>query len=328
MQPAPTQSADRTDEARPARIRRLFGRLATASLVLTFMVIIASAFLRHTQAGLGCADWPACYGRVAADAQAVAPSLGVHLARLLHRLAASSALLLIVALLWLGKGVAGFRRERAFAVLSLAIALGLAALGLFTPGAQTLAVPLGNLLGGFLMLAVLAALAGHCGSNRHDAPLPAPTAPRVLVPALLAAVLVEALLGGLIGTQFALQACPALDRCAAAGDAFAGIPLNPFRQPVIVASHVVAPAGAAGIHLLHRAAGVGIALGALWLAFALRRSDPRSASLLAALALAAPLLGATAILLIPALAVTVLHNAAAAALIATLAYLAVRSAPR
>jgi hypothetical protein len=41
-----------------------------------------------------------------------------------------------------------------------------------------------------------------------------------------------------------------------------------------------------------------------------------------ALALATPLLGATAVVTMPSLAVTVLHNAAAAALIATLAYLA------
>jgi hypothetical protein len=45
------------------------------------------------------------------------------------------------------------------------------------------------------------------------------------------------------------------------------------------------------------------------------------------LALTIPLLGIAAVLAMPALAITVLHNAAAAALVATLSYVGARSPP-
>ena len=69
-----------------ARVHKWFVRLAVASAALMFVVIVASAYLRHWQAGLACPDWPACYGRVDVEAVA-APPLPVRAARLAHRLA-------------------------------------------------------------------------------------------------------------------------------------------------------------------------------------------------------------------------------------------------
>lgn len=320
----PTATAD----ARSAQTRQRFARLGLAALVLTFIVVVASAFMRHTQAGLGCPDWPACYARIADTVDVSTTTIGVHVARLLHRLAASAALFAIVAMLWLARGVPGFGRERALAGAALTVALALAALGILTPGATLPAVPLGNLGGGFLMLALLAALTGLATGDPRETRTGASPSARALIVALLAAVFVQALLGGLIGTQFALTACPALDACAATGPTFAADALNPFRPPAIFAGHALAPVGAAGLHWLHRALGAAIAVGTLALALALRRSEPRWAHLLACLALAAPLLGATAIVQMPALAVTVLHNAVAGALAATLAFLCARQVRR
>ena len=305
-----------------ARTRRLFAMLAQTALVLTFVVIVASAFMRHTQAGLGCAYWPSCYARVVAEVPPAPPSIGVHIARALHRLAASAAFLLIVGMLLMARAAQSCRRERALAAAALVIALWLAVLGIATPDAELPAVPLGNLIGGYLMLAVLAALAGNVANGAGEHGRATPSRLRGLAVALLAAVFVQAALGGLIGTQFALQACPALDHCGPAGDAFArGAALDPFQRPVVVSGHVVPPAGAGGLHSLHRALGIAIALAASALAYALRSSNRRGAALLAGLALAAPMLGATAILRMPSLTVTVLHNAVAAAMIATLAFL-------
>lgn len=72
---------------------------------------------------------------------------------------------------------------------------------------------------------------------------------------------------------------------------------------------------------MHRLLGIAVALAALALAYALRSSNRHGAALLAVLAVTAPSLGVTAILRMPSLPVTVLHNAAAAMLIATLAYI-------
>ncbi len=308
--------------AASARTRRLLARFARGATALTFVVIVASAFMRHTQAGLGCVDWPSCYARVATDAQAAVPSIGVSLARLLHRLAASSALLLIVGMLLVARAGQTYKRERRLALAALVVALSLAALGIATPGAEVPAVPLGNLLGGFVMIALLAALAGAVANGSGETGRVTASPLRWFALALLGFVFLQATLGGFIGTQFALRSCPALDHCVgAAGDAFArGAALDPFQRQV-VDGHVLPPVGAAGLHSMHRLLGIAVALAALALAYALRSSNRHGAALLAVLAVTAPSLGVTAILRMPSLPVTVLHNAAAAMLIATLAYI-------
>ncbi|HPP46739.1 MAG TPA: COX15/CtaA family protein, partial [Accumulibacter sp.] len=51
---------------------------------LSLLVVAVSAYLRLQEAGLGCADWPACYGRLAASNLPYFTPL-----RIVHRLAAS-----------------------------------------------------------------------------------------------------------------------------------------------------------------------------------------------------------------------------------------------
>lgn len=317
-----------TDSA--ARSHRLLARLALAAGLLTLIVIAASAFIRHTQAGLGCAGWPACYAQVDRHADAEVPSTSVTFARLGHRLAASGALAVIIGL-WLIARARGpaFSRERNLGFAALLVAAALALLGIATPGANLPAVPVGNLLGGYLMVAAMAAVAGASTSADSVATQTrmANAAVRPIALGLLAVALVQAGLGALIGTQFALTACTELVRCPgfALSELAAGIAPSTFRPVVIVDGHAVAPAGAATLHVIHRLLGLGLTAGALGLTYVLRVTDPRSARFLAMLALAAPLLGATAVVAMPSLAVTVLHNAAAASLIGGLAYVA---APR
>lgn len=47
------------------RRARFFYRLAWAALALTFGVVLLGAYVRLSDAGLGCPDWPGCYGRLA-----------------------------------------------------------------------------------------------------------------------------------------------------------------------------------------------------------------------------------------------------------------------
>ena len=80
-------------------LRRLAGVCAAVVLLVTSL----SAFMRLSHAGLGCTDWPQCYGQrlrqlqqgspVSADEQSATPAV-----RVLHRVLATAALLLVVSM--------------------------------------------------------------------------------------------------------------------------------------------------------------------------------------------------------------------------------------
>lgn len=76
----------------PQRRLRLLQRLAWACAALMLATISLSAFMRLSQAGLGCADWPACYAQQYANAA----GHGVAAARLAHRFVASATLVLVI----------------------------------------------------------------------------------------------------------------------------------------------------------------------------------------------------------------------------------------
>ena len=46
------------------RFDRVYQRTAWAALFLVFFVVILGAFVRLSDAGLGCPDWPGCYGHM------------------------------------------------------------------------------------------------------------------------------------------------------------------------------------------------------------------------------------------------------------------------
>ena len=305
--------------------RPLSRRLALGGAAAVFLVIVASAWLRHTQAGLGCVDWPACYGRIA-DVEGVAP-VGSFLARLVHRLAASSALVVIAALAFVTlKPAADYATERRYAWVALALALGLAALGLATAGWQVPAVTLGNLLGGFALFATLAALAARL-RDPGERPETSPFATAVIATALVVAF-AHVALGGMIGAQFAATACPPALACPAAdlSSLFGTGILDPARPLTVVGRRVQAPAGADALVLLHRLTSIVVVAAALLAAWSVRVDRARAAAI-AACALAALALGAVATLRQPALVATVGHNALAALLVAGLASALAASRP-
>src|ERR1700761_7684867 len=81
--------------------------LALAGLLLCFTVVVLGAYVRLTAAGLGCPDWPGCYGHVtplgaqeSSAAQAAFPSrpldVGKAWREMIHRYAASTLGLIIL----------------------------------------------------------------------------------------------------------------------------------------------------------------------------------------------------------------------------------------
>jgi len=179
-----------------------------AALLLVLLITTTSAYIRLSQAGLGCADWPACYGRAVRPHEAgqLLPGYApLFWARALHRLAASSVGVLLVLIVFLGReGLQGMgARLAAWTVLALAGLL--ACLGLITPS-DLPAVTLANLLGGMTMAALLWWL--HQRGRGESGGVA-----RMLLWLALAALALQIALGGMIGARHAALACATLPGC-------------------------------------------------------------------------------------------------------------------
>lgn len=302
---ASTHSIDRASPHATARSR--LTTLARLTLVVTLLVVVLSAYVRHRAGGLGCEPWPQCFG----DALAEVPA-AVGAARMAHRVVATLALAGVLSMVFVAWPA---RRARpgdfALAASLLAVVLGLSALGVVTAGSRLPAVAIGNLVGGFAMLALCTRLA--LPPRRVDAGLA--RAVRVA----LAFWSVQVLLGAQLSGSFSGAACGALGDCIAAlgGGGWDLSALDPWRTPV--PGGAVSPA-AALLQLLHRAMGViaaGAVLVAAWAAWR-RRHHARGAMLAVAVVLQLALGVSAAALRLP-LPLVLLHSLNAALVLSLLA---------
>jgi cytochrome c oxidase assembly protein subunit 15 len=203
----------------------MYRRLLVLAPIFTLIVVVAGAYTRLTDSGLGCPDWPGCYGQLTAPdtpaererAAALFPDAAeVDTTKawieMIHRyLAALLGLIIlaIVILAWRRRREPGVgRHEHWLATGLFALLLFQALLGKWTvtlllkPAIVTL-----HLLGGMLILALLFRLAigAHLERPALDAPRAAALAPWIA--AGIALLVVQIALGGWVSTNYAALTC-------------------------------------------------------------------------------------------------------------------------
>lgn len=302
-------------------------RMAWATAALMLATITLSAYMRLSQAGLGCSGWPACYAqglRAAQAGAALASTDGVALARLAHRIVASATLLLVIVMVMSTLSTKPvLKRPGAYALALLGVAVALAVLGIATPGARRPIVAIGNLLGGFVMLA----LCGRLVASARPAPSSS-TAPEARLGAwgLAALALLSAQLAGgaLVSASYAALSCSGLADCtrAAAASGWDWQALNPWREPVFALGALPIHREAAFALWLHLAGAIVVLPLLAWAGLAAwRRGRRRAGTALLVLLAAQAALGPALVAHGLPLPGVLLHNLLAALLLATLARL-------
>jgi heme a synthase len=186
-----------------------FRRLALGGAILAAAVVVLGAWVRLTDAGLGCPDWPGCYGHTYPQA---AHDFGKAWHEMVHRYFAGTLVLVISTLMiW----AARFRKDpgqpRTAVGLLFVVVLIQAALGALT--VTRLLKPLivtGHLLGGLTTLGIL------CWLALTPEQRPATAGERRLLALALPAfglLVLQIALGGWTSSNYAAVACPDFPTC-------------------------------------------------------------------------------------------------------------------
>jgi cytochrome c oxidase assembly protein subunit 15 len=209
--------------------------LTLLTLFLTFDLVMFGAFTRLTDSGLGCPDWPGCYGNASpvgahaaiAAAQSAMPTgpvtSGKAWVEMIHRYLATSVgvlILVLTAVAWLGRSAGGRNMQVQpispwWPTLTLLWVCIQGAFGALTvtmklfPAIVTL-----HLLGGLVLLALL------CVQVVQFAQLEGKVAPVALSPGLrwllglsFVLLVLQAALGAWVSTNYAVLACTDFPKC-------------------------------------------------------------------------------------------------------------------
>jgi cytochrome c oxidase assembly protein subunit 15 len=342
---------------RGADTRARLAALTTLTLFLTFDLVVFGAFTRLTDSGLGCPDWPGCYGHASPlgavqqiqAAQTAMPTGPVTWSKawveMIHRYLAMTVGALILVMTLVSWQVA--RRQGRSAAQRLPLSpwwptftlLWVVVQGLFGKYTVTLklypAVVTLHLLGGLVLLALLAQQ--HAAFARLSAAPPLALGPglRRAAVVVLATLGLQMALGGWVSTNYAVLACTGFPACNGQAwpemDFGAGFVLLRQLGEAADGSMLTLPALVA-IHMAHRLFAVLAAVVTLGLAWALwRQAEPalrRFGAGLALLLLAQLASGLSNVVLGWPLAAALAHSAGAAALVVLLTLLLARSAAR
>jgi cytochrome c oxidase assembly protein subunit 15 len=182
--------------------------LSLAALALAFVVVVVGAYVRLSDAGLGCPDWPLCYGKVIPSEMPDAHPVQKQWKEMGHRFLAGTLGILLLSL-----AVMSFKvgKGRGLAAGIVALVLFQATLGMWT--VTMLLKPVivtAHLLGG---MTILALLGWYALEQQRHSPAPEARALRMGAAVALAALAVQIALGGWVSANYAALACLDLPLC-------------------------------------------------------------------------------------------------------------------
>lgn len=197
---------------------------ASIAVILALFVVMLGAYTRLTDAGLGCPDWPGCYGHMVLpsaqnelqSAQSQFPQIPIEAQKawteMAHRYAAGTLGLLILfiagSVLW--RRLQGLRLPWQLPLALLLLVAFQAALGMWTVTLKLLpVVVMGHLLGGILIFACLSRLRLQLSAVSVN------RLPQWRMWVLLGVVIVfcQIALGGWVSSNYAGIACIGFPQC-------------------------------------------------------------------------------------------------------------------
>lgn len=318
-------------------------RLALLAMALACVVVVLGAFTRLSDAGLGCPDWPGCYGHMTwpttdehvVAAEALFPEAPVEHDKtwpeMVHRHFAGMLGLLILAitiLTWRHASKTSEHLPRGHTVGLLVLVIIQAAFGMWTVTLKLWPqVVTAHLLGGFATLSLLWLLVQRL-TGRHWQLSPTAYARthglRFLVVTVLLLVIVQIALGGWTSSNYAALACTDFPTCHGqwwpAMDVARGFNLAQGIGPNYLGGLLEGEARTA-IHMAHRIGALVVSVSVLLLVLRLLRisssTKPLGFTLLGVLLLQVSL-GVTNVVAHLPLPVAVAHNAGGALLLLVL----------
>lgn len=310
-------------------------RLGLFATLLALVVVLLGAYTRLTHAGLGCPDWPGCYGFISvpqteaqlAHAELHYPDSPVveHKGRneMFHRYFAGGLALTIMLL-----GVQAWHRRHivdqpvGLPLLLLGVVLAQAAFGMWTVTLKLWPqVVTAHLLGGITTLSLLFLLTVRLSGV--FAPIPEiPSHLRRLAAVGFALVVLQIALGGWVSANYAAMACADLPTCQGQwwpdADFANGFHLTQHIGPNYLGGKLDSEARTA-IHLAHRIGALLVTCSLLGLAWQLHRARLKGMAALLMLALGVQIaLGLSNVAFHLPITLAVAHNAGGAALMLTM----------